>query len=104
MTKTPKIQLLYFPGCPNVEATKEALSTALGNLSIADTEVEDVNVHDPKTSENLKNYPSPSILVNGRDIEGYDPTGTAACRIYDGKGGVPEVEKITKAISERMED
>lgn len=97
--KKVKVELLYFPGCPNVEGTREALFTTLANLALEDTEVEDINVHDPETPENLRNYPSPSILINGRDIEGYDPMGTAACRIYDGKGGVPSKKTIATALA-----
>ena len=100
MPQPVKIQLLSFPGCPNVEETREALLTALENLSLEAAVIEDVNVHDPKTPDNLRNYPSPSILIDGKDIEGYDPNGAAACRIYDGAGGVPGVEKITAALKQ----
>ena len=75
------IQLLYFPGCPNLETTRGILAKALENLSIGDTIIKDINVHDGRTPERLRNYPSPTILINGQDIEGLSPSDAAACRI-----------------------
>ncbi len=98
MPQPVKIQLLSFPGCPNVKETRQAIIGALENLSLEAAVIEDVNVHDDRTPENLRNYPSPTILIDGKDIEGFDPTDAAACRIYDGAGGVPRVEKIEAFI------
>ncbi|MCH7807246.1 MAG: hypothetical protein IH995_08955 [Proteobacteria bacterium] len=102
MSQTPKIQLLYFPGCPNVEETREVLRKALENLALGGADIEDVNVHNKWTPEALRNYPSPTILVDGKDIEGFNPTDAAACRIYDGKGGVPAVKKIETFIQKTL--
>ena len=100
MNDNINVQLLYFPGCPNVEATRKVLIAALENLSLGASEIKEVNVHDPKTVEHLRNYPSPTILINGRDIEDIDPNNAAACRLYDGQGGVPREEKIEAFIKD----
>lgn len=98
MTKTPRIELLYFPGCPNVEATRKILKTALLNLKMASLEIEEVNIHAPASPREYRNWPSPSILVNGRDVEGQPETEAAACRIYPG-GRTPRIEKILEALN-----
>lgn len=97
MTKLPKIELLYFPGCPNVEASRENLKTALKTFSKKPVAFEEVNIHDPESPEEYRNWPSPSILVNGRDVEGLPQAEGAACRIYPG-GRAPRIEKIIEAL------
>lgn len=97
MTKTPKIQLLYFPGCPNVEATREAIRKALSSLSLDYLYVEEINIHAPESPENYRNWPSPSVLIDGVDVEGKPPTEAAACRIYPG-GKTPRLKKIMAAL------
>lgn len=103
MKKPIKIQLLYFKGCPNVEGTRNAINVALETLSLNEIKIENIDVEALETLEIYRNYPSPTILVDGQDIEGFEPSDAAACRIYDGKGGVPKIEKITRAIKESME-
>ncbi|MEE8295097.1 MAG: hypothetical protein V3R64_05255 [Sphingomonadales bacterium] len=102
MNPSPKIQLLSFAGCPNVEGTREAIKKALKSLALGEVNIEDIDVEAPETPDIYKNYPSPTILIGGKDIEGHEPSDAAACRIYDGIGGVPEVEKILEAIKKSV--
>ena len=92
-----KIELLYFPGCPNVEQTREVIKKALKSLSLDRLLVEEVDIHAPGSPEKYRNWPSPSILVDGIDVEGKPPTEAAACRIYPG-GRAPRLEKIIEAL------
>jgi metal-sulfur cluster biosynthetic enzyme len=96
-TAAPKIQLLTFPGCPNAEETRDLLARILAKLAPGVT-VEEINVHDPAAPAHLRGYPSPSILVNGRDLEGLDPADAAACRIYNARGGVPDEAQVETFI------
>ena len=97
MTRTLKIELLYFPGCPNVGATRENLEKALKAFSDDPLSIEEINIHAPESPEEYRNWPSPSILVNGKDVEGTPETEAAACRIYPGSKG-PRSEKILEAL------
>ena len=97
MTKSPKIQILSFPGCPNTTATRAILREALKNLKMDGLDIEEINIEDPATPEKFHNWPSPSILVNGQDVEGTPIKEAAACRIYPG-GRTPRLEKIIDAL------
>ena len=98
MNTCPKIELLYFPGCPNVEATRENLKSALKTLSKKPFAFEEINIHDPASPKEYRNWPSPSILVNGKDVEGTPDAEGAACRIYPGSRA-PRYEKILEALN-----
>ena len=93
-----KIQLLYFPGCPNVQAARNVLEKAMLETSVSLLELREINVQAPDCPAHLKNWPSPSILVNGKDIEGQSPKAGAACRVY--KNGIaPALGEIVNAIT-----
>lgn len=98
----PKVQLLYFPGCPNVAETRRALAAAMEQLALDPDAIEAVNVHGRACPDHLRNWPSPSILVDGRDIEGTPAVDAAACRIYPG-GRTPAAETIVNALKTTLE-
>lgn len=99
----PTLDLIYFAGCPNVQATRESIKTAcvLEGLALDWQEWEQ---SDPKTPSQFKGYGSPTVLVNGKDIfcEKADNAAekTQNCRIYQGMTGVPSAELIQKALRE----
>ena len=99
MEKVLAIKLLYFHGCPNVGATKRALDSALKAIGMKDVGYDEIDIHEPACPENYLNYPSPTILINGEDMEGLSQGAGAACRLYDSSGGVPSVEAIQLAIT-----
>lgn len=92
-----KVQLLYFPGCPNLDAARDLLAA----LSVRFTEV-DVTASD--TPVELRQWGSPTILVDGADVAG-EVVGTgAACRLYhhpDGPRGVPSVDVVRGRLARR---
>ena len=95
-----KIELLYFESCPLYKRALENLQAALAENHI-DTEVELINVDSPDKTETLGFYGSPSIRIDGVDLEENDADYTYACRMYTINGkttGVPTKEYI----SERM--
>jgi copper chaperone CopZ len=100
-----KIEVLYFSGCPNhapaVERVKEALRAE--GLS---GEIAEIEVPETETAQRLKFPGSPSIRVNGLDVE---PEARSRgdfgmmCRMYqDGcrQGGLPSHELIRSALRE----
>ena len=100
-----KIELLYFEGCPNHVPTMEMLRETLASLG-RDDKIHEVKVHTQAEAEAIKFVGSPSIRVNGFDIEAWARSARdfgLSCRTYfDGSrhAGVPSRELLRRAIAE----
>jgi mercuric ion transport protein len=95
-----RIQLLSFPGCPNVPEARKRLSDALADLGMPE-EFEEIDVTDAACDPALVGWGSPTILIDGRDVEGAQPSSTASCRLYRstaGLSGVPSEVAIRSAL------
>ncbi len=94
----PKVHLLYFKGCPNVEKARENLGKALSRARLPLNEWEEVDIENPETFKGWKGFPSPTVLVNEVNIEngGKYAEGTGSCRL----GGAPPVETIFKGLKQ----
>jgi hypothetical protein len=92
------VQLLYFPGCPHVDAARRQLSRALGMLANRPP-VAEIDVTDPSTPPQLRSWGSPTILVDGTDVALGIPTGRS-CRVYSGSeiDGAPPLALIEAAL------
>ncbi len=92
-----KIDIQYFNDCPNspelIHRVKEAIK---GNEE--KIEYNEVLVESNELAEKLKFRGSPTVLINGEDIEGREEPESASlnCRVYE--NGLPEVEEIRKRI------
>lgn len=91
-----KIQLLWFPGCPNVEAARVALRDAMARIGVADT-IEEIDVSAPSAPPQLRNWGSPTILIEGTDVGGQLAAEASSCRLYDG-ARVPSADAIERAL------
>jgi hypothetical protein len=86
----PMVEVLSFAGCPNREgaiALVERVSAELGN----EPELRLVDVPDSRTAKRERFLGSPTIRVDGRDIEPGAEAGsnyTLACRVYRTGRGV----------------
>lgn len=95
----PRIELVYFPGCPNVEAARTAIRAALAAMSLS-LDWREWNRDDAATPDVLRRYGSPTVLVNGTDVAPASSDGTC-CRIYADKDRMlpaPSVESIRSAL------
>lgn len=90
-----KIQLLYFPGCPRVDATRAALCDALASEKL-DLPIEEIDVESPGAPEWARGWGSPTILIDGKEIYDQEASGAPACRFY--VGGAPSIEVIRSRI------
>lgn len=103
-TKTPYIQILWFDDCPNHSRAYEMIREVLADLGI-DAGVERVRVADDSTARRVRFPGSPTIRVNGEDIEpGYEDCEdcTPRCRVYqteEGLRGLPPREWIVAALT-----
>ena len=99
-----KIELLTFEGCPNAQSARELVERVVAE-SRAAADIAYVNVPDPEEAERLRFLGSPTIRVDGRDIEPGADARTEhvlACRIYrteQGSAGVPDDRWVRDAIA-----
>ncbi len=94
---SPRIELLYFEGCPDTPTVRENLIAALDRMKLGSSLTQIDLVSLPKT-DTLRGYGSPTILVNGRDLFGA-PVSTStsvSCRLYP--GGPPTSEQIEQKL------
>lgn len=103
------IEVLYFEGCPNHLPAIEMVRETLRSLGRQDG-IHQVEVRTQADAEAMGFLGSPSIRINGADIEPWAQTAKAfglSCRTYlDGshRSGVPSRELLRRAISEGMTD
>ena len=93
------IEVLFFDGCPNHPPTVQLAREVAATLGVA-AEVREVLVEDHEDVEALRFLGSPSVRVNGRDIEPGADERTAfalGCRVY-GSSGVPPRDWMVAAL------
>ncbi|GAB4323088.1 MAG: hypothetical protein Kow0074_15030 [Candidatus Zixiibacteriota bacterium] len=98
-----KIEILYFEGCPNYVQARDAVDAVVKNLGVEAT-VTPVLVETEADATSQRFLGSPSIRVNGHDIEpGADDEQqfSLRCRRYqadEGMQGFPPESMIRAAI------
>ena len=91
------IQVLYFQGCPHHAPTVALVRDVLSQLGLA-AELEEIEVTSPEEAQRLQFLGSPSVRVNGIDIDPEAPSRTdysASCRMYNGAGVPPRAYLVT---------
>lgn len=99
-----KIEILYFDGCPNYLPAFERLKAVLSQDGLS-LDAELIEVKDEAMAKELRFVGSPTIRVNGLDIEADSRGATAtglACRRY--RGGLPSEEMIRAALRDAREE
>jgi hypothetical protein len=80
------VQILHVPDCPLLPSARRAVDRAAASLG--------AHVH---VDEVEGAFPSPSVLVDGKDVTGTSITGGAQCRL-----DVPTDEQIRVALQRAM--
>lgn len=102
--RRPRVEILYIQGCPNYEEARVMVDRAAAGLRLQPT-IELVEVGDDETAARLHFLGSPTIRVDGSDVE---PGANArrdfavSCRVYCGSAGVvrqPDEAWIRDAIA-----
>jgi len=95
----PEIEVLVFEGCPNAGPALELARSVAARLA-PDVEVQRVEVDGDEAAGRLAFPGSPTIRVDGRDVEGAEaPTDCGmSCRIYAGGQGVPAEWLVEAAV------
>jgi hypothetical protein len=93
-----KIEVLYVPNCPNHAVALERLREILPAESFR-KHVNEVLVRDAEMAQSLKFPGSPTIRINGQDVEPRkEATFGLMCRLYSDGSGVPSHQKLRAAI------
>lgn len=105
--KTPRVEILYFDGCPNHEATRELVDRVAAELEV-DAQPELVEVPDGEAARTMRFLGSPTVRVDGRDVEPGAEDRTEyvlACRVYQGElgfSGQPDERWVRQALAEAV--
>ncbi len=103
----PTIELIYDSDCPNISLARENLLRAFDQARLT-PRWREWNRADAEAPSYVQAHGSPSILVNGKDVTGSDPTDATCCRIYTGSGGsrqgAPPAALIAAALAGPSQD
>ena len=95
-----KIEVLYFEDCPNYVPTIDRLRTVLREEGM-NFDILKIEVKNPAAAERLRFIGSPTVRINGLDIETASRCLAVwgfACRRY--AGGLPSETMIRAALRE----
>jgi hypothetical protein len=98
----PRIELLYFNGCPNHVVTEEVLKEVMNDEHVR-TPIIRVQVETLEDAVSQRFLGSPTIRLIGQDIDpdGDDGQYSLRCRVYriNGKlSGMPDKQMIRTAL------
>ena len=97
----PTVELIYHAGCVAAEPARKNLAAVHNRLGLPhDWREWDTNA--PDAPPHARQWPSPTVLVNGRDVNVSAPADVAAasCRL----AGAPGVDAIEKALRDAAAD
>jgi arsenate reductase len=84
-----RVELLVAPDCPNAQGAEELVQSTIARLAPG-AEIVRTVVHDSTEADKLAFVGSPTVRINGEDLEGSDLGPPAyACRRYEDGAGVP---------------
>ena len=99
----PVVEVLTFAGCPNAERALELVARVADELGV-EPDVRRVEIADPAAAHDQRFLGSPTIRVDGRDVEpGADARSeyVLACRVYRtdaGARGIPDERWLRDAF------
>ena len=92
--KTPRIELVYFEGCPNALQARDSIRAAI-EVSERPLEWSEWDLMAESTPEDFRRYGSPTVLIDGHDVTGEGASAVAmACRA----DGAPSVSSIAERL------
>jgi hypothetical protein len=108
VTRAPKLELLWWEGCPSADRAAEELRAVADELGMQDVEVRMVEIRTEEQAAELGFVGSPTIHIDGRDplpVAG-EPTGLT-CRVYHRRDGrispTPDPDDLRAALQARLE-
>jgi hypothetical protein len=95
-----QIDILYFEGCPNHTPTVARVTQIAAEMGLT-VSLTEVQITTPEEAQQRRFLGSPTVLVNGVDI---DPDARQearyglSCRVYPGVSGLPPEAMIRVAL------
>jgi len=96
-----RVRVLVTENCPHRATTIRLVCDVMQELGV-ESSIEEIAIHDVEQARRLHFLGSPTILIDGRDIEPARRTDInfgIQCRLY-GKSGTPSREMVVAAFSE----
>jgi hypothetical protein len=94
------IEVFYVPGCPNHQAAIDNIRSVL-RLSSISVPIQEVAVTDEAMAGRLKFPGSPTVKIDGQDVESnLQQSYGLACRLYSDGTGIPSPESLRRAIAQ----
>lgn len=95
------LEFQYFEDCPNYKRMRNHLQRALQGIE-NEIELIETPVEDEETAVRVRFRGSPTLLINGEDLEGMPAPANPffACRFYP--NGIPSAEAINKKIRDNL--
>ena len=102
------ITLLTFDGCPNGKPARVLLRRTLAELGLT-AAIRNAVIKNEVQAEEQHFLGSPTIQINGRDIEVHRRSDEASfsCRMYqtkEGSSGIPPKDMLVAALNEAREE
>ena len=103
--RRPHVEILYFEGCPNHEGARALVEKVAAELQV-EPEIDLVGVPDADAATRLRFLGSPTVRVDGRDVEpGAEDRDdfVFSCRVYRSKRGLsgqPDPDWVRAALRE----
>jgi len=95
-----KIEFYFFESCPSYKKALDYLEEIINEHNI-EADLKLIQVDSPEDAQKVGFQGSPSIKINGEDMEGKQNGYSFTCRIYNIDGvltGIPSKEYIRKNI------
>jgi hypothetical protein len=108
VTSLPQVEVLWWHGCPSTEQAIELVREEMGRLGVGPEQLAVREVRDQADAERNRFVGSPTIRVDGRDVQGPgdEPAGLT-CRVYrlrDGRvSALPDRAEVSAALRAAIE-
>jgi hypothetical protein len=96
MIADESVELVFFTGCPHALAARANLEVAFQKLGRT-PRWREWDLEDPGLPSRITGYPSPTVLVAGRDVNGARPDA-ASSGLACAAEGAPSVGRIMDAL------
>jgi hypothetical protein len=100
-----RVELLWWEGCPSSDEAHELVRDVMGEVGLNPDSLVSIEVATDETAEREGFVGSPTVRVDGRDIQapdGGEPVGLT-CRVYRLRDGrvspLPDREDVKEALS-----
>ncbi|MEX0992642.1 MAG: hypothetical protein WDZ37_01465 [Solirubrobacterales bacterium] len=107
---SPRIEFLWWKGCPSWERALAELEEAMREAGLDTDAIEITEVSGEPDAERLQFVGSPTILVDGRDVQppGDDEPAGLTCRIYRLRDGrvspLPDPQDLRESLARANSD